>query len=110
VRRIVRSIDSLIYFWLSIYCTLFLTFLLIYYFFTDSFNQYHVFILFNVIMLEEVLLRTNLHVVEFLDKLKCLTKCEELSRLQPEKGFKELASSMEGEDEDVFGRKMEAAR
>lgn len=61
-------------------------------------------------MLEEVLTRANTHVVEFLDKLKCLSKCEELSKLQPEKGFKELISGMEEDDEDVFRRKMDAAR
>lgn len=61
-------------------------------------------------MLEEILMRTNMHAVEFLDKLKCLNKCEELSRLQPEKGFQEFFSSKEEDNKEALRRKMEAAR
>lgn len=51
-----------------------------------------------------------MHAVEFLDKLKCLNKCEELSRLQPEKGFQEFFSSKEEDNKEALRRKMEAAR
>lgn len=75
-RATVDAIDVLSAFLLSIFSTLYMSFLFIYYFYYDASGKYVVFIFFNVIRLEEFLLRANDSIMVFFVKLKCLARCE----------------------------------
>jgi hypothetical protein len=75
-KAVVDGIDSLITFMISFLSTLYLMLLLIYYFYVNSFSEFDVFLLVNILCMEEILNRVNKNIMEFKIKLKCLSRCE----------------------------------
>ena len=77
----VNGMDTTIRFILVLSSTIFISAILIYYFYVDTFSQFEVFLMINLLSFEEFLERTNFSMIEFLVKLKSLSKCEELTQV-----------------------------
>jgi ABC-type multidrug transport system fused ATPase/permease subunit len=75
ITMMVDGIDCLIRFLLSFSSTLFISAILIYYFFIEIYSPFEIFLLVNILSLEEYLERVNKNVIEFVVKLKCLSRC-----------------------------------
>jgi ABC-type multidrug transport system fused ATPase/permease subunit len=69
-----------------------MTFIIIQFFFVQTFTIYDGFLLANIFLMETYLGWINDTIGNFYIQLKCLTKCEELIRVQPEEGYKQLVS------------------
>lgn len=83
INNIVYGIDTIIRFILGFSSTIFISAIFIYYFYLESFSGFEVFLLINLLSFEEYFERSNSSVIEFLVKLKSLSKCEELTQVVP---------------------------
>lgn len=87
INNIVYGIDTIIRFILGFSSTIFISAIFIYYFYLESFSGFEVFLLINLLSFEEYFERSNSSIIEFLVKLKSLSKCEELTQVVPESGY-----------------------
>jgi ABC-type multidrug transport system fused ATPase/permease subunit len=109
-KLIVSGIDSLITFFIYNFSTLYLTIVMVYFFFVDNFTYYDAFLLINVFLMEAYLIWINETIITFYIQVKCVTKCEELAKIPPEEGYRPMLSEWTEDDEERVFEKAAVAR
>ena len=59
--------------------------------------NYEIVLVFSALSIEPIINAVNLHLFEFLIKLKYLGKCEELTRIRPEEGYQDLHACLKSQ-------------